>query len=184
MQVKCLCVVTRRDLLLVCGRVYCPAVRTKKTPLMDKISIAWVTCGIYMYETACSGAISQMLRTVVHVKALEKNAHCACPACPPRLSAHRWIAEQLLLDSHRSLPASGGCASCARVCRWSRFVCRFVCRNAEVHRLGARPPRQPGAARWWRHPPPAAYLPHSEWRGVSSPPPCAGAVLRLAPMWA
>ena len=46
---------------------------------------------------------------------------------PPGLSAHRWIAEQLLLDSHRSLPACGGRASCARVCRWSRFVCRFVC---------------------------------------------------------
>ena len=55
MQVKCLCVVTRRDLLLVCGRVYCPAVRTKKTPLMDKISIAWVTCGIPWWNTTCTG---------------------------------------------------------------------------------------------------------------------------------
>ena len=26
----------------------------------------------------------QMLSTVMHAKALEENAHCACPACPPK----------------------------------------------------------------------------------------------------
>ena len=63
----------------------------------------------------------QMLSTVMHAKALEENAHCACPACPPGLSAHRWIAEQLLLDRHRSLPASGGRASCARMYRMEQI---------------------------------------------------------------
>ena len=53
--------------------------------------------------------------------------------------------------------------------------------DAQVHHLGARPPCQSGAARWRRHPSPAAYLLHTQWRRVSSPPPCAGAVLRLAP---
>ena len=53
--------------------------------------------------------------------------------------------------------------------------------DAQVHHLGARPPCQSDAARWRRHPSPAAYLLHTQWRRVSSPPPCAGAVLRLAP---
>ena len=47
-------------------------------------------------RNACSGDVSQMLRKVVHVKALEENAHCACPAWSPRLSAHRRIAGRVL----------------------------------------------------------------------------------------
>ena len=90
--------------------------------------------------TGISSDDSQMLKKVVHVKALEENAHCVCPAWAPRLSAHQRIAGWIFPNMGPSLPASGALASCARMYKMADFVCRLLCRGCP-----SSPP--------WRSPP-------------------------------
>lgn len=107
------------------------------------------------------------------------------PCVPPPGSAHTdgYMNTSSWTDTDRSLLVVAVLRARACADGADLYVDLYV-QDAQVHHLGARPPCQSGAARWRRHPSPAAYLLHAQWRRVSSPPPCAGAVLRLAPMWA
>ena len=81
------------------------------------------------------------------------------PCVPPPGSAHTdgYMNTSSWTDTDRSLLVVAVLRARACADGADLYVDLYV-QDAQVHHLGARPPRHSGAARWWRHPSPATYL--------------------------